>query len=615
MNFRQKIITYFCVITGAFHLYMAATGILETVLQRFIHLSLMMAVVFLVHPLTDQGQIKRLGWLDDILVFLSLLLIPYVFLNHERILTRAPWMDPVYMGDAFLAIVTIILVLETCRRVVGGVLSLITGCFLAYFFLGPYLPAFLAHSKTNFLELIDTLFLTTEGIFGIPLGASATYIVIFIMFGAFLEATKIGNFIIDFALAMVGRARGGPAKAAVVASGLFGTISGASVANVYGTGTFTIPLMKRVGYKPHFAGAVEAAASTGGQLMPPIMGSAAFIMAETLSLPYLKICIAAIIPSLLYFYSIGLATHLEAIKGNLAGVKEEEIRAIRKTIFRRLYLFLPLFILVFLLIAGFSPHYSALWALGSTILISFIGRESRLNYDHFVRAMANGAKNAAMIAVATGCAGIIVGVITYTGLGFKFMMLVLSLAKGHLFLALFFVMIASIILGMGVPTTPAYIIVAVIAAPSLMEMKVPPLVAHMYVFVFAILSAITPPVAVAGYAGANIAGAEAMKTSYTAWRLAIIGFVIPYMFAYSPELLAEGDLLAILRVFLTALAGVTAVGLGMYGWFIHPLPIWARACFLAGGFNLVYPSLPTDILGFLLVSLPAIFQIGEKKIS
>ncbi len=272
MDLRQKIITYFCVITGAFHLYMAATGILETVLQRFIHLSLMMAVVFLVHPLAYERKKKNLLWLDDILVILSLVLIPYVFLNHERILTRAPWMDPVYIEDALLAIITVILVLETCRRVVGGTLSLITGCFLAYFFLGPYLPPFLAHSKTNFLEFIDTLFLTTEGIFGIPLGASATYIVIFIIFGAFLEATKIGNFIIDFALATVGKARGGPAKAAVVASGLFGTISGASVANVYGTGIFTIPLMKRVGYKPHFAGAVEAAASTGGQLMPPIMG-------------------------------------------------------------------------------------------------------------------------------------------------------------------------------------------------------------------------------------------------------------------------------------------------------------------------------------------------------
>ncbi|MGQ9694031.1 MAG: TRAP transporter permease [Thermodesulfobacteriota bacterium] len=405
--------------------------------------------------------------------------------------------------------------------------------------------------------------------FGIPLGASATYIAIFIMFGAFLEATKIGNFIIDFPLAMVGRARKGPAKTAVVASGLFGTIAEASVANVYSPGTFTIPLMKRVGYKPHFAGAVEAAVSAGGQLIPPVMGSTAFIMA--LSLPYLKICIAAIIPSLLYFYSIGLATHLEAIKGNLARVKEEEIRAIRKTIFRRLYLFLPL--LIFLLITGFSAHYSAPWALGSTVFISFMGRESPLNYDLFIKAMVNGAKNAAMIGVATGCAGIILGVITHTGLGFKFMMLVLSLAKGHLFLALFFVMIASIILGMGVPTMPAYIIVAAIAAPSLIEKKVPPGVAYMYVFFFALLSAITPPVLVIGYAGANIAGAEAMKTSFTAWRLALIGFVISYMFAYSPELLTQGDWLTILRVFLTALAGVTAVGLGMYGWFIHALPI------------------------------------------
>ena len=608
MHIRRNVITAYAVLVAGFHLYTAAFGSLETLLQRVVHLSGMMALVFLVHPPLKNGGGSLLRRLDDLFALLSLSVLPYVVANHQRILTRAPWMDPVYPGDVFFALVTIVLVLESCRRVVGGVLALVTGCFLAYFFLGPYLPAFLAHNKSNFLEFIDTMFLTTEGLFGIPIGASATYIAIFILFGAFLQATGAGQAIIDLAIAVVGKARGGPAKAAVFSSTLFGTISGASVANVYGTGTFTIPLMKRVGYRPHFAGAVEAAASTGGQLMPPVMGSAAFIIAEILGITYLQVCVAALIPALFYFYSIGLATHLEAVKRDLPGVAAEEIRAVRRTILGRLHLFLPPFVLVAVLIAGYSPNYSALCAVVATILVSFVRRDTRMGPRQFVEAMESGAKSAAMIAVATGAAGIIVGVIAYTGLGFKFMTLVLGLATGHLFLALFFTMIASIILGMGVPTTPAYIIVAVIAAPSLIELGVAPLVAHMFVFVFAMLSAITPPVAVAGYAGANIAGADAMRTSFTAWRLALVGFVIPYMFVYSPELLAQGAPLVVARVFLTGLLGVTAIGCGMYGWFLGPLPTWARVSSFLGGMSLVYPSLPTDALGAALIGAPVVVQ-------
>ncbi|MFA5026860.1 MAG: TRAP transporter permease [Candidatus Methylomirabilota bacterium] len=613
MNLRRSVITTFAVAVAGFHLYAAAFGALETLLQRVVHLSSLMALVFLVHPLTKEGWGKATRWLDDGLALLSLSILPYVVIHHERILTRAPWMDEVFPADVFFAIITMLLVLESCRRVVGGVLSLVTASFVAYFFLGPYLPDLLAHNKTHFLEFIDTMFLTTEGIFGIPIGASATYIVIFILFGAFLEATGAGQAMIDLAVAMVGKARGGPAKAAVISSAFFGTISGASVANVYGTGNFTIPLMKRVGYRPHFAGAVEAAASTGGQLMPPVMGSAAFIIAETLGITYLQVCVAAIIPSLFFFYSIGLATHLEAVKQNLPGVDAAEVAAVRRSLPRRLHLFLPPMVLVAVLVAGYSPHYSALWAVAATILVSLVRRDTRMGPRQFIQAMESGAKSAAMIAVATGAAGMIVGVIAFTGLGFKFMTLVLGLSTGNLFLALFFVMIAATILGMGVPTTPAYIIVAVIAAPSLIEMGVAPLVAHMFVFVFAMLSAVTPPVAVAGYAGANIAGADAMKTSFTAWRLCLIGFVIPYMFVYSPELLAQGSLPVILRVVVTGLIGVTAVGFGMYGWFLSPLPLWGRAAFLLGGLGLVYPSVPTDIMGLILIGGPAVLQILRRR--
>jgi len=598
---------------SGFHLYTAAFGTLETLLQRVVHLASLLALTFLIKPLLPgrPGLLARLP--DYALAGLSLAMGAYVFLDHGRLSTRAPWMDAVLPADIFFAVLTTLFLLEAARRIVGGVMTVVVAGFLAYVFLGPVLPGLLQHDRAGFLEFVDTLFLTTEGIFGIPVAASATYVFLFVLFGAFLEATKVGEFIIDFAVALVGRARGGPAKVAVVASACFGTVSGASVANVYGTGIFTIPLMKRIGYKPHFAGAVEAAASTGGQLMPPVMGSAAFIIAETLNIDYLQVCVAAIIPSVLYFYSIGLATHLEAARGGLPGIGEAEVRRARQSLLRRLHLFLPPAILVALLVLKFSPYYAALWSIVGTVLVSYARRETALGLRGFLAAMEAGARSGAMIAVATGAAGIIVGAIAHTGLGFKFMTLVLGLAKGHLFLALFFTMVAATILGMGVPTTPAYIIVSVIAAPSLIELHIEPLVAHMYVFMFAILSAVTPPVAVAGYAGANIAGADAMRTSFTAWKLSLIGFVIPYMAVYNPSLLAQGDLAVILRVSVTALAGVTVLGCGMYGWFLGPLSLPVRACFILGGLGMVDPNVWTDLLGLAVLGAGAAWHLARRR--
>jgi TRAP transporter 4TM/12TM fusion protein len=598
---------------SGFHLYTAAFGTLETLLQRVVHLASLLALTFLIKPLLPgrAGLPARLP--DYAMALASLAMGAYVLLGHERISTRAPWMDPVLPWDVFFAVLTTLFLLEAARRIVGGVMATVVAAFLGYAFLGPFLPGVLRHDRTAFLELVDTLFLTTEGIFGIPIAASATFVFLFVLFGAFLEATKVGEFIIDFAVALVGRARGGPAKVAVMASACFGTVSGASVANVYGTGIFTIPLMKRIGYKPHFAGAVEAAASTGGQLMPPVMGSAAFIIAETLNIDYLQVCVAAIIPSLLYFYSIGLATHLEAARGGLPGIGAEEVARARRSLLRRLHLFLPPAILVVFLVLRFSPYYAALWSIVGTVLVSYLRRDTALGPRGFLSAMEQGARSGAMIAVATAAAGIIVGVVAHTGLGFKFMTLVLGLAKGHLFYALFFTMIAATILGMGVPTTPAYIIVSVIAAPSLIELHIQPLVAHMYVFMFAILSAVTPPVAVAGYAGANIAEADAMKTSFTAWKLALIGFVIPYMAVYNPSLLAQGELPVILRVTATALAGVTILGCGMYGWLRGRLGVPARVCLVVGGLGMIDPNLWTDLLGLGVIAGGMLWEVAARR--
>jgi TRAP transporter 4TM/12TM fusion protein len=606
-------ISGFAVAISFFHLYTAAFGMLETQLQRSVHISTLMALTFLIFPLFGGNKrfVYRLP--DYAMALLSLASALYMIMMHERILTRAPWVDPVYPLDIFFGVITTLFVLESCRRIIGPMLTYVAIVFLGYAFLGPYFPSMWAHSRTDYIELIDSLYMTTEGIFGIPLGASATFIFLFVLFGAFLEATKTGQFIIDFAIALVGKAKGGPAKVAVIASGLFGTISGASAANVYGTGTFTIPLMKRIGYQPYFAGAVEAAASTGGQIMPPVMGTAAFIIAEVLGIEYLSVCVAAIIPAILYFYSVGFATHLEALRLNLAGVDEEEVKAARRQIPKKLHLFISLIVLIVLLLMRYSPYFCAFWAIITAILISFVLRETRLTVKGFLQAMERGARNAAMIAVATATAGIIVGVATHTGLGFKFMTLIVSLAKGHLVYALFFSMMAAIILGMGMPTAPAYIIVAVLAAPSLIELKIDPIVAHMYVFMFAILSAVTPPVAVAAYAGANLAKSPVMKTGFTAWKLALIGFIIPYMFIYSPSLLAKGSALLIARTVVTAFLGVTALGVAIFGWLFSALNISYRFLYFLGALSLIYPSLTTDAIGLAIIAVPTILEFIKMK--
>ncbi|KPK89432.1 MAG: hypothetical protein AMJ94_12105, partial [Deltaproteobacteria bacterium SM23_61] len=437
---------------------------------------------------------------------------------------------------------------------------------------------------------------------GIPTGVSATFVFLFILFGAFLEKTGAGQFIIDFSMALVGRTTGGPAKVAIVASSLFGTVSGHSVANVYGTGTFTIPLMKRMGYKPEFAGAVEASASTGGQIMPPIMGAAAFIMAEILGIPYITVCKYAILPAILYYVAVFASTHIEALKLQLGGLADADIPKMTKTLKEGAQFFIPIALLVGILVQGYTPFRAAFIAIIALIAVAMFKKQSRVSPRGFIEALVQGAKNSIVIAVSCACAGIVVGVLDVTGLGIKFVTIVTELSMGIFPLALIMVMISCLILGMGVPTAPAYIIAAMIAAPTLTHFGMQAAVAHMFVFYSSLLSAITPPVALAAYAGAAIAGANVMRTGLNACKLGFITFLVPYMFAYNSALLMMGSLSFVVWSFITAVLGTVAIAMGLEGYLLTSISKWRRPFYLVAGLLCLIPESMTDTIGLILVS-------------
>jgi TRAP transporter 4TM/12TM fusion protein len=457
------------------------------------------------------------------------------------------------------------------------------------------------------------MYLTTDGIYGIPLGTSATMVVMFILFGAFLYKSGAGKFFMDLACSLSGKSRGGPAKIAVFASAFFGTISGAAVANVYATGTFTIPLMKRIGYRPQFAGAVEAAASTGGQLMPPVMGSAAFIMAEILGVSYLEVMKAAILPAILYFGCCLFTVHFEALKYNLGSLMGEEIPSLKKTLGRSYMLFAPMAI-IFMLVLGYTPSMSALAGTFITILISLPNKKFRIGPNRFIQCLQEGAKGAIMVAVATAAAGLIVGVAAKVGLGFKVTNVVMDLSGGFLLLGSILIMIATIIMGMGVPTTAAYIMVAALGAPILIKMGVIPMAAHMFVFYYACISTVTPPVALSAYAGASIANSEPFRTGFTAFRLAIAGFIVPFMFVYSPALLLNGNLLECMIAGVSAFLGCLALAGSLQGWFWGKATIVPRGMLLVSALALIHTSFRTDVIGICLIFIVLLWQwIAKRK--
>ena len=604
------IIKGICIVFAIFQLYTATFGVLDAHLQRAVHLAFGFVLIFLLYPARASWSRKSMHPLDILFAVVSATSALYIVVNYQELVLRAGMNNET---DFVVGLVGTFMVFEAARRVVGWPMITVAFFFMVYAFFGPYIPGILAHRGVGVQEMFDHLFFTTEGIFGTPMGVSSTFIYLFILFGAYLETTGLGKFFIDIANAIAGWAAGGPAKVAVLSSGLMGTVSGSSVGNVAGTGAFTIPMMKKLGYRPEFAGAVEAAASTGGQLMPPVMGAAAFLMAEFVGVPYFDVVKAAVIPALLYYIGVWLGVHYEAKKYDLKGTPREELPSFKKLFVEKGHLALPLIVIVYLLVSGFTPMRAALAAILLSICCASLRSSTRITFRQGVQGLIDGSMGVLGVLIACATAGIIIGVVTKTGVGLKVATALLDLSGGALLPAMFFTMITSLILGMGVPTTANYVITSTIAAPALVQMGVPVLAAHMFAFYFGIVADVTPPVALAAFAGAGIAGANPMRTGVNAAKLAIAAFIVPYIFVLAPELLMiNATPLTVFYSGLTAVIGMWGASIAMVGFCQNLLNILQRAMFLVGGICMIIPGEITDAVGIGMIIAAFFWQKTNK---
>ena len=592
------VVTILSVAYAAFHLYTAAYGTFIAQLQRPLHLAFAVVIGFLVYP-ASKG--KKIGWFDMLLAAAGAFALGYLVVNYEPISLRQTLVTPMSTLDVVVGAIVIVLLLELTRRAVGGVMTLVAAVFLVFIVAGPYLPDIIAHRGFSWVDLLDYQVFGLDGVFSIPMSISATYIVLFIILGTFMEYTGTGDVIMDIGKAVAGRYRGGPAKVAVVSSALFGSISGSAAANVYATGTFTIPMMKRIGYSSAFSGAVEAVASTGGQIMPPVMGAAAFLMAELLGVPYMHIVKTALIPAILYYAALFIALDFEAARLGLKGMDRKELPSM-KDILPRLYLLVPLILLVVILVRGYTPFRAAFIAIIATFVLSFVRKDTRFTLASFVDALVVSAKRTVMIAAACGAAGIVIGSITMTGMGLSLSSLIISLSGGNTVAALLLVMVSSIIMGMGTPTTVAYIVVSTLAVPIMRDLGFPTIASHMFVFYFAVLSMITPPVALAAYAAGDIAKEDSMKVGFTAMRIGAIVVTIPFVFLSDPPLLMQGSAGAIaFRLGMTLLSAVAFAGAAT-GWLGRSLNWFARLVLLAAFVLIIAPDVLTSVVGIALLA-------------
>ena len=612
----RVIILVLAVGAALFHLYSAGVSPFTALVQRPIHLAFMASLGFLglgVRRLTggaedlaeSPGKILLGRVVSGVLILAVLASSLYLVSQHEALVRRAGNPTGLDLAGGLLALVV---VLELARRTTGWGLVVVAGLALVYAGVGPYLPGVLAHRGYGFTRLMEHLYLSTEGIWGVPLGVSADFVYLFVLFGALLDRAGGGSLLIGLADRATGRTRGGPAKTAALASAFMGSLSGSAVANVVTTGTFTIPLMKRSGFRPFFAGAIEAAASTGGQLMPPVMGAGAFILATWTNIPYPKVAVAAIVPALLYYVALLMAIHFRAGRMGLTGGPMRK----REPVLSRLYLLLPLGFIVLLLAMGRSPMRAAFWGVATALLvwIPTMGAGAASGWlrqagKRLAQAFEAAGTGAVQVAAACAAAGVVVGVASLTGIGLRMSELIITVSQGNLFLALLLTALGSIVLGMGLPTTAAYVVLAALGAPALIQMGVPVLAAHLFIFYFGCISNVTPPVSLAAYAASGIAGAPPLQTAWTAMVLASAGFLVPFMFVYGPPLLLMGSPWEILMVVGTAVAGVTALAASTMGYLRAPLVFWERVLLGAGAVALIFPDPISD--GFGLLALLFIF--------
>lgn len=645
---RGRIISLILILFSLFQLY-STWRVIPSTHMRPIHMAVVVTMAYILYPASRRLRKDTLPWYDVVLALLSLAVFLYPVLAFNKMITQFGYTKlQIVIGAA-----GIVLLLEACRRVVGMPIVIIAIAFICIGLFGAYLPGFLGNRGFTVDQLVQHLYYTQEGVFGTPVGASSTFIFLFILFGSFLEKTGVGAFFIDLANSLCGSRRGGPAKVAVVTSALMGTVSGSSVANTVGSGSFTIPMMKKLGYRPEFAAAVEASASTGGQLMPPVMGAAAFLMSENLGIPFGAIIKAAIIPALLYFAGIYIVTDIEAKKTGLVGLPKDQLPKFRRVMLERGFLILPLIVIVALLTLGYTASFAALAGIVTAVLGSYIptliallraprakdGRTagqiiregSGLRLKDYPNALESGARSIVSVALACGAAGIIVGMITKTGIGLKMGAGLTALANNRLLLLLFFTMLASIILGMGVPTTPNYLITSTIMAPIIYKalLSFLPdtynsllalgegyalLPSHLFAFYFGIIADITPPVALAAMAGAAIAKADPLRSGVNASKLAIAAFLIPYIFVMSPEMLMlNAAWYEIVQIAVTSLIGMVGVGMCLEKFWTSRLNVIQQLLAFAGGLLLIYPGTWTDIIGIALVGSVIAWQRVQAR--
>ncbi len=603
-------VTVIAVAMSIFHLYTSGFGTLMAMKQRSVHLAFLVLLTFLLYPGSKRAPRNRPSVVDWIWIILSVSSSLYIFFTFEAFSMRGTAIPL----DITMGAILIVCVLEATRRSVGKELMILALLFLAYGYWGEYIPGVLGHTGFTYKRIVYQLFLSSEGIFGISLGVSATYIFLFILFGAFLTETGMGRFIKDLAMSLAGRTIGGEAKVSIVASGLMGMINGSAVGNVAATGTFTIPLMTGAGFKPVFAAAVVAVAGTGGMIMPPVMGAASFIMAEFLGLHYGVIMLAAAIPAVLYYLAEYAVIHIEAVKTGMRPIPRDEIIPLTKVMRERGHLIVPIVVIVYLLLIGRTPLYAAFYGIIASIAVSFLTKATRLTWKSFFKAMESGARQSVGVGIACAVVGNIIGITNLTGLGLVLGDNIVSLAGGSVLITTFLTMIVCVILGMGLPTTACYIVTATIAAPALMKLGVNPLAAHMFTYYFACLSNLTPPVAIASYGAAGLSGQSPSAVGWTGFRISLAGFLIPFTFIFNPELLlVGGNFVSITISTVTSIIGVIALASSLQNYLYAPMNVVQRAGMFFGALLLIFPGIITDIAGVALAGAIFFWQKMDAK--
>ncbi|WP_312310248.1 TRAP transporter permease [Acinetobacter variabilis] len=609
-----------------FHLYITFNPLPELI-QRAAHVSIGLALIFLLYPSRQASSRQKVAWTDWIWVIASFVSFFYLFKEYQAIMTTRGGIPNTL--DIVFSIMTVVLVVEAARRVMGWMLPILGLIFLSYPFVSHFewMPDRLLTRPYTFSDIFGQMYLKTEGLYSSAIGASVTFIFLFILFGAFLAKSGMGKLFNDLAMALAGHKQGGPAKVAVISSGFMGSINGTAVANVVGTGSFTIPLMKKIGYHKNFAGAVEASASVGGQILPPVMGASAFIMAETTGVSYGTIALAAVLPALLYYLGVMAQVHFRAGRDHLKGVPKADLPRVKEVLKERGHLLFPIVALVFFLFQSIPVSYAAVYTILLTIVVAAFRKSTRMGPKEILEALADGAKQSLSVMAACAVVGIIIGVVSLTSFGSVMTSSIMSIGAGSLFLTLFFTMIASMILGMGLPSIPAYIITATMAAPALANFDIPIIVAHMFVFYFGLFANITPPVALAAFAGAGIAGGDPMRTGFLALRLSLAGFIVPFLFVYNPAMLMidttdiavnakEFGLPAwnvILSITVTSIVGILALSAAVEGYFKTAMNWFWRIFLGVGALMMIVPETMTDIIGTIMVIVAIGFNIIQAR--